>query len=128
MGNDLISRKALVKAILAERDKIPLTVPAASYELVREKPNSHGNAMRGGIRKALYCVETAQAVDAIPIDTVAEMLAELFGDECCCNYNGIDEWLPFLCEHSDTCPDTVGKNGCWKQFIKHWRTKKDAQV
>lgn len=68
----------------------------------------------------------APAVDAIPIDTVAEMLAELFGDECCCNYNDIDEWLPFLCEHSDTCPDVIGKNGCWKQFIKHWRAKKDA--
>ena len=67
MASDLISRKALVKAILAERDKIPLTVPAASYELVREKPNSHGNSMRGGIRKVLYCVETAPAVDAVEV-------------------------------------------------------------
>ena len=69
--------------------------------------------------------EKAPAVDAIPIDDVAEMLAELFGEECCCNYNGIDEWLPFLCEHSDTCPDVIGTNGCWKQFIKHWRGKND---
>lgn len=65
-------------------------------------------------------VENARTIEAIPIDVVAEMLAELFGDECCCNYNGIDEWLPMLCEHSETCPEPIEKNGCWKQFIKHW--------
>jgi hypothetical protein len=73
-------------------------------------------------------IDDITTVDAIPIDTVAEMLAELFGEECCCDYNGIDEWLPFLCEHSETCPETIGKNGCWKQFIKHWqeRSKENA--
>lgn len=65
-------------------------------------------------------VENATTIEAIPIDVVAEMLAELFGEECCCNYNGIDEWLPMLCEHSETCPEPIEKNGCWKQFIKHW--------
>ena len=119
MASDMISRKALVKAILEERDKIFDTYCSTQLE-------RYGQSMRGGIRRALRCVETAPSVDAIPIDTVAEMLAELFGEECCCNYNGIDEWLPFLCEYSDTCPDVIGKNGCWKQFIKHWRAKKDA--
>ena len=80
-----------------------------------------------GVDTAIAVVDVAPTVDAIPIDDVAAMLAELFGEECCCNYNGIDEWLPFVCEHSDTCPDTIGKNGCWKQFIKHWKErKKDA--
>lgn len=73
-------------------------------------------------------IEKAPAVDAIPIDAVAEMLADLFGEECCCNYNGIDEWLPELCEHSDTCPEAIGKNGCWKQFIKHWKERKKEDV
>lgn len=130
MASDMISRKALVKAILAERDKIPLTVPAAIYEFVREKPNSHGNAMRGGIRKALHCVETAPAVDAIPIDTVAEMLADLFGDCCPCNYNDLDEVLSIGCERKN-CPGFFEDDySCWKKYVKVWmeRNGKDAHV
>ena len=56
----LIDANKVVKAILAERDKIP-------YELVSEKPNQHGNSMRGGIRKALRCIEQAPTVDAVPV-------------------------------------------------------------
>ena len=54
----LIDANKVVKAILAERDKIP-------YELVSEKPFKHGNSMRGGIRKALRCIEQAPTVDAV---------------------------------------------------------------
>lgn len=63
----LIDANEVVKAILEERDKIPRTVPAASYELVAEKPFNHGNSMRGGIRKALRCIEQAPTVDAVPV-------------------------------------------------------------
>ena len=56
----LIDANEVIKAILAERDKIP-------YELVSEKPFKHGNSMRGGIRKALRCIEQAQIVDAVPV-------------------------------------------------------------
>lgn len=56
----LIDANKVVKAILAERDKIP-------YELVSGKPFKHGNSMRGGIRKALRCIEQAPAVDAVPV-------------------------------------------------------------
>lgn len=63
----LIDANKVVKAILAERDKIPHTVPAASYELVSEKPFNHGNSMRGGIRKALRCIEQTPTVDAVPV-------------------------------------------------------------
>ena len=56
----LIDANKVVKAILAERDKIP-------YELVSEKPFKHGNSMRGGIRKALRCIEQAPTVDAVPV-------------------------------------------------------------
>ena len=54
----LIDANKVVKAIVAERDKIP-------YELVSEKPFKHGNSMRGGIRKALRCIEQAPTVDAV---------------------------------------------------------------
>lgn len=56
----LIDANKVVKAILAERDKIP-------YELVSEKPFKHGNSMCGGIRKALRCIEQAPTIDAVPV-------------------------------------------------------------
>ena len=56
--------------------------------------------------------------------TVACLLAELFGDACACNYNGIDEWLPSKCELLDACPNPVGV-ACWEQFLKHRAERKD---
>ena len=56
----LIDATDVIKNIVAERDKIP-------YELVSEKPFKHGNSMRGGIRKALRCIEQAPTVDAVPV-------------------------------------------------------------
>ena len=53
-------------------------------------------------------------------DEVAEILANLFGDECACNFNGIDEWLPERCKYSEIkeeCPNPSEKHGCWKQFL-----------
>lgn len=52
--NDLISRKALVKEILALRDRIP-------------RNWNTGDWIRGGLHKALRCVETIPAVDAEPV-------------------------------------------------------------
>ena len=49
---------------------------------------------------------------------VACLLAEIFQDTCACNYNGIDEWLPYKCELLDKCPDP-GVAKCWEQFLKH---------
>ena len=46
--------------LLEERDKIPLTVPGARYEMNIPQPNRHGEAMRGGIRIALRCMERCQ--------------------------------------------------------------------
>ena len=56
----LIDANKVIKNIIAERDKIP-------YKLVSEKPFKHGNSMRGGIRKALRCIEQAPTVDAVPV-------------------------------------------------------------
>ena len=63
----LIDATEVVKAILAERDKIPRTIHAAPYELGIEKPYHAGDQMRGGIRKALRCIEQAPTVDAVPV-------------------------------------------------------------
>ena len=63
----MIDANAVVKAILEERDKIPRTITTAPYELGTEKPYHAGDQMRGGIRKALRCIEQAQTVDAVPV-------------------------------------------------------------
>ena len=49
---------------------------------------------------------------------VAEIIAELFGDTCACNFNGIDEWLPEKCELLSACPHPAGVE-CWEQYLKH---------
>ena len=54
---------------------------------------------------------------------VAVILADAFGDDCACNFNGIDEWLPFKCEMIDSCPNTCGV-ACWEQYLKY-RNRKD---
>lgn len=56
---------------------------------------------------------------------VAEILADLFGDPCACNFNGIDEWLPAKCELQAACPNPVGV-ACWEQYLKY-RGKKDEE-
>lgn len=105
-----IKREDVVRAILAERDKIPHTVPAAPYELVASKPNQHGNSMRGGIRKALRCIEQAPAENVAPIRH-----ARWESDETCSNCgkkstDGLDAekwsyWFPDFCPHCGAIMD-----------------------
>lgn len=50
---------------------------------------------------------------------VAELLADVIGDDCACNINNNDEWLPLKCDFSETCcPDVIGV-ACWEQYLKH---------
>ena len=71
----LVDANEVVKAILAERDKIPRTITTAPYELGTEKPYHAGDQMRGGIRKALRCIEQAPTVDAVPVVRCRECIA-----------------------------------------------------
>lgn len=71
----LIDANKVIKNIVAERDKIP-------YELVSEKPFKHGNSMRGGIRKALRCIEQAPTVDAVEVVRCRE-----------CKHRGTDDCI-----------------------------------
>ena len=80
----LINYEEYKRKLLEIRDSIPLTVPAATYELMREKPNTHGMSMRGGIRKALKCLEECQNVsDVVPASQeriYKDLLDALFED------------------------------------------------
>ena len=49
---------------------------------------------------------------------VAVILASTIGDDCACNINSNDEWLPQLCELQEACPEPVGV-ACWEQYLKH---------
>ena len=71
----LIDANEAIKNIVAERDKIP-------YELVSEKPFKHGNSMRGGIRKALRCIEQAPTIDAVPVVRCKDCIRRYDTDEC----------------------------------------------
>lgn len=61
--SDLISKKALIKAILIERDKYPLEVEER-YSFGVKVPCKFNQALRGGIRKCLNLIENAPTIDA----------------------------------------------------------------
>ena len=96
----LIDANEVVKNIVSERDKIP-------YELVSEKPFKHGNSMRGGIRKALRCIEQAPTVDAVPVVRCRECKHHYWEQEPChgksvhyCNLphmSGVEVFKEFYC-------------------------------
>ena len=61
-----IKKSDVVKAILKERDKIPIT-KVERYGFGVPVPYQAGEAMRGGIRKALRCIEQAEMVDVVEV-------------------------------------------------------------
>ena len=58
---------------------------------------------------------------------VAVILADAFGDDCACNFNGNDEWLPYLCELQDACPHPCGV-ACWEQYLKYRHCKNEMEA
>lgn len=62
----LIDATRLVKLVLLERDKIPLSVKERNG-FGTESPNRHGQSMRGGIRKILRLIEQMPTIDAVPV-------------------------------------------------------------
>lgn len=57
--------------------------------------------------------------EPLTLETVAEILAEQFGDECACNVNGNDEWLPMMCHYGDACSDPPEHLGCWMELLRN---------
>jgi hypothetical protein len=56
---------------------------------------------------------------------VAEIIADLLGDCCACNFIGNDEWLPYKCELQASCPNPVGV-ACWEQYLKYRGQKEET--
>ena len=100
----LIDADVLKKLILAERDKIPLTVPAAPYELVKEKPYTDGKFMRCGIRKALKCMEQTPTIEAEPVRHGRWIeIKTIIGEELVCS----------LCRNHDNPKTAIRGHYCW---------------
>ena len=57
-----IDADALKELLLKERDAIPKTVTAPYYEFSVQKPNHTGDLVRGGIKKALRCMENTPTI------------------------------------------------------------------
>ena len=49
------------------------------------------------------------------VDEVAKILFDALGDDCACNFNGIDEWLPCVCKYKEHC--VTGDCNCWKEYL-----------
>ena len=113
----LLDKKEVFKALNAlpsadaEFADLP-DIPRCYYEKVVGKMSHEINILKEQL-------ESADAERGWNNHEVACMLAELFGDTCACNYNSIDEWLPFVCDFKDICPNTVGV-ACWEQFLTHY--------
>ena len=87
----------------------------------------YGMGINRGLDRADTAIDMMPAADVVEVNKVAKMLRIMFDDDCACNYNGNDEWLPFVCDYGRTeCPDAPEENGCWKQFVKHFLAKMDA--
>ncbi len=110
----LIDADALKELILKERDAIPKTV-VERYSFGVGTPNQHGNSMRGGIRKALRCMEQTPTIDpeslrpkgrwvmdkleiGNPYDVNSTMVVDI-GNCSCCDYRC--EMLPIM----NYCPN-----------------------
>ena len=58
------------------------------------------------------------------LDQVATILLNTFNDTCACNYNCNDEWLPYVCDFQEECPNPPNDSlACWKQFLKHYQKR-----
>ena len=81
------------------------------------------DAQKSLLGRALYIVGTAPALtpqnESLTLEMVAEILAEQLGDECACNVNGNDEWLPMMCRYGDVCPDPPERLGCWMELLRN---------
>lgn len=82
--------------------------------------NSQAAKAWQGAMQLLYDMPTLTPPDEpLTPEQVAEILAEQCGDECACNLNGNDEWLPSVCQYADVCPDPPEYLGCWMELLRH---------
>lgn len=110
MESDLISRSAAIEALLNQPNTL---TPSVIRRVLRQVPG----VVRCSPQLPLKIRDYSGNV-LFRLSDVAKIIADLFGDCCACNFNGIDEWLPEKCELIDACPNVVGV-ACWEQYLKY---------
>lgn len=85
------------------------------YEHCLQMHDWSGDATADNIKRDIEAQPTADVVEVVK---VAEILNNAFGNDIPCNFNNIDEWLPYVCEYANTCDCSSVK--CWEQLIKHY--------
>lgn len=129
--SDLIERQAAIDA-LAKHEKsrghnytLFVDIVSECAEIIRDLPSAQPETCAYWDGESSFCaLHRPSAQQEWNNHTVACLLAELFNDNCACNYCGIDEWLPEKCELLDSCPNPVGV-ACWEQFLKHKAEKEN---
>ncbi len=79
---------------------------------------SKGKEFDEGVNFILEKLDALPIADVVPVVKAAEILNDAFGNDYPCNFNNIDEWLPYVCEYANTCDCSSVK--CWEQLIKHY--------
>jgi hypothetical protein len=87
----LIDADVLKDLILKERDAIPKTI-VERYAFGVASPNHHGNSMRGGIRKALRCMEQTPTIDPESLRPVGQWDWKHRHKGGFHKYTGVDEY------------------------------------
>ena len=88
---------------------------------------THLDNLAEGFHEADGVIWRMPTIDAVPVETVAQMFMDFTGDKCACNFNDTDGWLPFYCEHeaNGKCPDPENVLDCWKQYIEHYEKRNE---
>ena len=111
----LIDATDLVRRVLVERDKIKTEV-VERYSLGVPTHDRHGQAMRGGIRKALREIETSPTVDAVEVvrckDCVWYQPNWIMGQDVCGKimHNALRVSPNFFCQRGERKEDNNGKD------------------
>ena len=109
-----IDADALKELLLKERDAIPKTVTAPYYEFSVQKPNHTGDLVRGGIKKALRCMENAPTLTIDDLRPKGEWRLNEDLQWACTNCEGLaighpnePDWRAL----TDYCPNCGAKMG-----------------
>lgn len=107
---------------LIDGDALEKFLSDAEIEATRQRKYVFASALNticGNVRN-FPTIEPERKKGEWTTEEVAELLFNIFGDDCACNFNGIDEWLPERCKYTEIaceCPNPKEKHGCWMQFL-----------
>ena len=65
----------------------------------------------------IFCADFLDKEYVITIDEASELTNKIY--ECPCNSSYAEEYLPYVCDHKDTC--NCSNVECWVQYFKHFR-------